>query len=671
MRMNQTATTPTSLQDTLTSRTMANAIRALSMDAVQAANSGHPGMPLGMADVATALWTGPLKYNPDVPHWPDRDRFVLSAGHGSMLLYSVLYLTGYADMTLDEIRRFRQLGSKTCGHPEYKHAEGIETTTGPLGQGFGNAVGMALAEQLLAAQFGKELVDHYTYCVVGDGCLMEGISQESASMAAHLNLHKLIVLFDDNGISIDGPTSLTTSENQAERFRALGWDVAEIDGHDAEAVSAALKAAKTTDRPSFIACKTTIAYGSPNRAGTSASHGAPLGDAEIAATKAQLDWPYGAFEIPDNVLDAWRDAGAAHKQDYDAWQKRFDAADAATKAEFTRVTQGNLPKDWQDVLNTLKRETCESPVKEATRQSSQVVLDRLTPHMPELIGGSADLTGSNNTKAKQFSAIEADKFDARYIYYGIREHAMGAVMNGLSLHGGFIPYAGTFLVFSDYMRTPMRLSALMQQGTIHVHTHDSIGLGEDGPTHQPIEHLASLRAIPNMHVMRPADRIETIECWALAVQYRNTPSVLALSRQGLPQVRLSHENDNLCARGGYILRDAADAQAVIIATGSEVHLAVEAAEKLTQDNIAVKIVSMPCMELFFEQTAQYRAQVLGEGLPRIAIEAGCEQGWHKLIGEHGVFIGMDSFGSSAPAPELYKHFGITTDALIKAVKSVL
>lgn len=665
--MNNIALSPTS-SPSLTIKDMANAIRALSMDAVQQANSGHPGMPMGMADVASVLWTDALKHNPQAPHWPDRDRFVLSAGHGSMLLYSLLYLSGYEDMTLEEIKNFRQLGAKTNGHPEYGMAAGIETTTGPLGQGFGNAVGMALGERLLNARFGDEIVDHHTYAIVGDGCLMEGISQESATFAAHLNLHKLIILFDDNGISIDGPTSITTSEDQAARFRALGWDVAEIDGHDPAQIAQAVAYARTSDKPSFIACKTTIAYGSPNKGGTSASHGAPLGDDEITATKSSLGWAHGAFDIPNDILAAWRDSAALGEEAYQAWQGRFDALDAETKQEFSRLMAGELPDGWQDALETLKKDTIENPVKEATRKSSQVVLDALTPHVPEMIGGSADLTGSNNTKADSFSPVQADNFDGRYIYYGIREHAMGAIMNGLSLHGGAIPYSGTFLVFSDYMRTPMRLSALMKQGTIHVHTHDSIGLGEDGPTHQPVEHLASLRAIPNMHVFRPADRIETLECWALALAHRETPSVLALSRQGLPQLRHDYQAENHCAKGGYVLREHADDQAVIIGTGSETHLAIEAADELAKQGVHVRVVSMPCVELFFVQPESYRSQVLGT-MPRIAIEAGVDQGWHKIIGADGTFIGMDSFGESAPAPELYKHFGVTADALVKAVKT--
>ena len=653
-------------------RTMANAIRALSMDAVQAANSGHPGMPMGMADTATALWTGILKHNPAAPRWPDRDRFVLSAGHGSMLLYSLLYLTGYADCSLEEIKRFRQMGSKACGHPEYGMLEGVETTTGPLGQGIANAVGMALAERMMQARFGDALVDHYTYCIVGDGCLMEGISQEAATFAAHQKLAKLIVLFDDNGISIDGSTKLSTSEDQVSRFKALGWDAVAVDGHDGEAVRKAILQAKTTTTPSFIACKTTIAYGAPTKAGSASSHGSPLGAEEIAGARRTLGWDAKPFEIPTAVLTQWREAGATGADAYHAWQERFDAENEDTQAAFTRAMTGELPEGWVEAIHALKQEYAATPVKEATRQSSAHVLATLIDTIPELIGGSADLTGSNLTKTASLSPIQADHYEGRYIYYGIREHAMGAIMNGLILHGGFIPYGGTFLVFSDYMRTPIRLSALMQLGVVYVMTHDSIGVGEDGPTHQPVEHLASLRAIPDIHIFRPADRIETLECWTLAIANRHTPSVLALTRQAIAQARLTHVHENLCAKGGYVLRSGSeDDRAVIIATGSEVSLAVEAHEQLAREGIQVRVVSLPCMELFFKQPAAYRSEVLGKGLPRIGVEAACSFGWHRIIGEEGVFIGLDRFGESAPAPEIYAHLGITTDAIIKAVRSFL
>ncbi len=652
-------------------RTMANAIRALSMDAVQQAASGHPGMPMGMADAATILWTEHFTHHPHVPNWPNRDRFVLSAGHGSMLLYALLHLTGYEDMTLDEIKHFRQLGSRTCGHPEYGHAAGIDTTTGPLGQGFGNAAGMAMAERLMHTRFGSDLVDHYTYAIVGDGCLMEGISQETASFAAHQKLHKLIVLFDDNGISIDGSTSLSTSEDQVKRFDALGWDVYTVDGHNTDEVAQALRDARQSDMPSFIACKTTIAYGSPNKGGTSASHGAPLGDKEIQATRKALDWPHDAFVIPDDIRQAWKDSTKAGHAAYEQWVEHFNALDDATQTEFTRLMQGDLPAGWQEALDTLKQEYSASMVKEATRKSSANVLQHIAPLIPELIGGSADLTGSNLTKTPDQTPITPPDYGGRYLYYGIREHAMGAMMNGMILHGGVVPYSGTFLVFSDYMRTPIRLSALMKLGVIYVMTHDSIGVGEDGPTHQPVEHLASLRAMPGVYVFRPADRIETIECWALALAFRTAPSVLTLTRQGVPQLRTEYVNENKAARGGYALRSSEVDQAVLVASGSEVSLAMEAADALKAKGITVRVVSIPCMELFFEQSAAYRLDVLGNGLPRIAVEAASSFGWHRIIGDTGRSVCIEEFGTSAPAPEVYRHVGVTCDAIIDAVNASL
>jgi transketolase len=649
---------------------LANAIRALSMDAVQQANSGHPGMPMGMADVATVLWQEFLNHDPDAPAWADRDRFVLSAGHGSMLLYSLLYLSGYEDITIEEIKNFRQLGAKTCGHPEYGIARGIETTTGPLGQGIANAVGMALAERLLAARFGEEIVNHHTYCIVGDGCLMEGISQEAASLAAHLQLSKLIILFDDNGISIDGSTSLSTSEDNVERFRALGFDVHRIDGHDAAAIRAALTAAKASDKPSFIACKTTIAYGAPTKAGTSASHGSPLGADEIAGAKAALGITYPAFDIPQDIVQAWQSSTERGKNTHAAWQQRVASLPSAQQEEFTRIMTGELPEGWMDTLFATKKAWAAEAKSQATRQSSQDVLGILTASIPELIGGSADLTGSNLTKTAATRPISSDDFSGRYIYYGVREHAMGAIMNGLALHGGILPYSGTFLVFSDYMRTAIRLSALMHIGVVYVMTHDSIGVGEDGPTHQPIEHLASLRAMPNVHVMRPCDRIETLECWELAVKNRTTPSLLALTRQALPQLR-SDATENKSALGAYALRESAEDKAVIIATGSEVHLATQAADSLAKEHIAVRVISMPCMELFLQQSEAYQRRLLGEGLPRIAVEAASSFGWHRIVGHDGTCICLDNFGESAPAPALYDHFGITVQAIINTIKEKL
>ena len=555
---------------------LANAIRALSMDAVQQANSGHPGAPMGMADMATVLFTRHLKFDAANPDWADRDRFVLSNGHASMLLYSLLYLAGSPDMTLDEIKNFRQLGSKTPGHPEYGHAAGVETTTGPLGQGIANAVGMALAERMMNARYGDDLVDHHTYVFAGDGCLMEGISHEAISLAGHLKLDRLIVLFDDNDISIDGSTDLSVSDDQLARFKASGWDVARIDGHDPEAIDQAIAAAKATDTPSLIACRTVIGYGAPSKQGTSATHGAPLGDEEIAGTREALNWPHAPFEIPDDILNTWRAAGSRGAADRIAWENRLGAADADQRDAFLTANSGALPAEFKDVVNAHKKKLSEELPKVATRVSSQQALDAIAPVVETMIGGSADLTGSNNTKAACMAPISANDFSGRYIYYGVREHGMAAAMNGMALHGGFIPYSGTFLTFTDYCRPSIRLSALMGIRVIYVMTHDSIGLGEDGPTHQPVEHVASLRAMPNVNVFRPADAVETAECWALALQNEGTPSVLALTRQGLPTVRTEHTDENLSARGGYVLREAdGDRAATILATGSEIELALK------------------------------------------------------------------------------------------------
>jgi transketolase len=650
---------------------MANAIRALAMDAVQKANSGHPGMPMGMADVATVLFTRFLKFDPKRPDWPDRDRFVLSAGHGSMLLYALLHLTGYADMTLEQLRNFRQLGSRTAGHPEYGHAAGIETTTGPLGQGLANAVGMALAERLLNAQFGDAVVDHHSYAIAGDGCLMEGISHEAISLAGHLQLSKLIVLFDDNQISIDGATSLTCGDDQIARFRACGWATRSVDGHDPEAVAAAIAAARSSERPSLIACRTVIGFGAPSKAGTAKTHGAPLGEDEIAGARAQLGWPHPPFEIPGPVRAAWAAAGARGAATAEAWQGRLDALAAETRDEFARRMRGELPAGWREALAAMKRATVEAAPKIATRVSSQRVLDTLAEAIPELVGGSADLTGSNNTRAKSQAVVSASDFSGRYLHYGVREHAMAAAMNGLALHGGVIPYGGTFLVFSDYCRPAIRLAALMRQRVVYVLTHDSIGLGEDGPTHQPVEHLAALRAIPNLLVFRPADTIETAECWELALDSRDAPSVLALSRQGLPSLR-QDPSENLSGLGGYILAPAEnERQVTLIASGSEVALALEAQAQLGAQGIWAAVVSMPCWELFEAQPPHYRDEVLGPGTLRIAIEAGLRQGWDAWLQPDGGFVGMTGFGASAPIQDLYKHFGITAEAVVAAVQARL
>jgi transketolase len=649
---------------------MANAIRALSMDAVEKAKSGHPGMPMGMADVATVLFRDFLRHDPQHPQWPDRDRFILSAGHGSMLQYALLYLSGYADMTIDEIRHFRQWGAKTAGHPEYGHASGIETTTGPLGQGISNAVGFAMAERALNAEFGDVLVNHYTYVIAGDGCLMEGISLEAASLAGHLRLNKLIVLWDDNEISIDGPTSLTVSDDHCARFVAQGWHAERIDGHDEAAIHAAIARAQASDKPSLIACRTVIAKGAPTKAGKNSSHGSPLGAEEIAGARKNLAWDAAPFDVPDDVLHAWRNAARARSADYDAWEKRLQAS--PFKEAFTARVTGDLGEAWTRAVSEKKQALAASQPKEATRVSSQNALECLVPLLPALFGGSADLTGSNNTKTKAMESFSAGNYRGRYVYYGVREHAMAAAMNGIALHGGYIPYAGTFLVFTDYCRPAIRLSALMQQRVIYVMTHDSIGLGEDGPTHQPVEHLAALRAIPNLQVFRPCDATETLECWQLAIGSPHTPSILALTRQALPHLRTSDTAENHCAKGAYILREAqaANPSVVLMATGSEVYLAVEAQAQLEAKGVATRVVSVPCMELFAQQTPAYRKSVLGENVKRVACEAAIEQGWEKLLGENGTFIGMHSFGASAPAEVLYEKFGITAAAIVAAAMKV-
>jgi transketolase len=648
---------------------MANAIRALAMDAVEKAKSGHPGMPMGMADVATVLFTKHLKYDPAAPDWPDRDRFVLSAGHGSMLLYALLYLTGYPDITLDEIKRFRQLGSRTPGHPEYGHAAGIETTTGPLGQGLANAVGMALAERHLAARFGGGLVDHYTYAIAGDGCLMEGISQEAITLAAHYKLAKLIVLFDDNAISIDGPTSLATDEDQAKRFEAAGWHAQRIDGHDPAAIDTAIAAAKASDKPSMIACRTTIAFGAPTKAGTAAAHGSPLGEKEIAGARAALGWPYPPFEIPDEIMAAWRAAGGRGTAVRGDWDRRLASMPAERRTEFERAMAGKLPSGWTPALAELKRSFIADKSKQATRVSSGAVLTVATRAIPELVGGSADLTGSNNTRGKDQPPLTPGDPSGSYIHFGVREHAMGALMNGMALHGGVIPYGGTFLVFADYMRPAIRLAALMGLRVIYVLTHDSIGLGEDGPTHQPVEHLASLRTMPNLLVFRPADAAETAECWQLALDSTRTPSAIALTRQGVPELCETYSDENRCARGAYVVAEAsAPRQATLLATGSEVHLALAARETLEAEGVPTAVVSMPCWELFAIQDAAYQAEVLGPATVRIAVEAASFFGWDRWVGPEGAVVGMTTFGASAPATDLYRHFGITAEAIVKAVK---
>ena len=650
---------------------LANAIRFLAADAVQKANSGHPGMPMGMADVATVLWTRFLKFDPTAPRWPDRDRFVLSAGHGSMLLYGLLYLTGYEDMDIDQLRNFRQLGSRTAGHPEYGHAGGIETTTGPLGQGLANGVGMALAERLRNARFGDAIVDHVTYVIAGDGCLMEGISHEAISLAGHLKLGRLIVLWDDNRISIDGPTDLSVTDDQIGRFQASGWHAQAVDGHDPDAIARAIEAARASDRPSLIACRTTIGYGAPTKAGTAATHGAPLGEAEIAGAREELGWPYPAFQVPTDIQQAWRAAGARGAEDRAAWQGRLDAEPEARRHDFERTEAGDLPRGWKAALDAHIARVAEERPKWATRQASGEALEVLTQAIPEMIGGSADLTGSNNTKVSAAVPVTAGAYGGDYVFYGVREHAMAAAMNGIALHGGLIPFSGTFLVFTDYMRPSLRLAALMGIRAIHVLTHDSIGLGEDGPTHQPVETLAAMRAIPGYWLFRPADAVETAECWALALERRDGPSGMALTRQGVPTLRDARPGDKPCARGAYVLAEGEGGarRVTLLATGSEVSIAVEAREVLQADGIPTAVVSMPCWALFDAQDKVYRDSVLGPGTIRVAVEAAVSMGWDRYIGETGAFVGMTGFGASAPGGALYEHFGITATKVVEAARA--
>ncbi|CAN5362156.1 transketolase [soil metagenome] len=652
---------------------MANAIRALAMDAVEKAKSGHPGLPMGAADVATVLFTQFLKFDASDPAWPDRDRFVLSAGHGSMLLYALLYLTGNASMTIEQIKNFRQLGSLTPGHPENFVTPGIETTTGPLGQGIATAVGMALAERHMAAEFGGDLVDHHTYVLASDGDLMEGISQEAIAFAGHLKLNRLIVLFDDNGISIDGAISLSDSVDQLKRFEAAGWAAERVDGHDQKAIADALTRAQKSDRPSLIACKTTIGFGAPNKAGSEKSHGSPLGADEIAGARKNLKWDSPPFEIPQDILDAWRAAGSRGKAAREVWTKTIGAKDSGLRTEFERRTKGDLPaKALAEAVAKMKASLAAAPKDIATRTASEHALEVLTAAVPEMIGGSADLTGSNNTRVKGMVAISANNYGGRYVNYGIREHGMAAAMNGMALHGGLIPYSGTFLVFADYLRPALRLSALMGERVIHVLTHDSIGLGEDGPTHQPVEHLAALRAIPNLNVFRPCDTVETLECWQLALEARDRPSVLALTRQNLPQLRLANDADNKCAAGAYEISKAeGEAKVSIFASGSEVSLAVDAQKLLAARGIPTRVVSVPCMDLLLELPAAQKAAVIGKAPVKIGVEAAIRQGWDAIIGSDGIFVGMDGFGASAPYKELYRHFGISTEAVAEAAQGRL
>lgn len=648
---------------------MSNAVRALSMDAVQKANSGHPGMPMGMADVATILFAKYLKFSPKNPTWADRDRFILSAGHGSMLLYSLLYLTGYEKVTLEEIKNFRQLGALTAGHPEAEAEAGIELTTGPLGQGISSAVGFALGEAIMNARFSDDLVDHYTYVIASDGDLMEGISHEACSLAGHLGLGKLIVLYDDNGITIDGPTSLSYTDDNVARFESYGWDVQTINGHDYAEIDQAIIKAQKTDTPSLICCKTVIGFGSPEKQGKSSSHGAPLGEAEIQATKENLGWAYEAFEIPEDILDLWRTAGERSQVEFSRWSDRLN--DNRYKDEFIKVLSGDVTEQIEAPIQQTKQFFATEKPDIATRKTSGKTLEGLVKALPFMIGGSADLTGSVNTKVDGPLTITKEDYSGQYINYGVREHGMAAIKNGLALHGGFIPYSGTFLTFSDYCRPSMRLSALMKQRVIYVMTHDSIGLGEDGPTHQAVEHVSALRAIPNMYVYRPCDGVETAECWQAALNKQDAPATVVLTRQDLQTCRTEHVEENLSAKGAYILREAsAEPKAVLMASGSEVEIIVQAAEELESAGIPTRVVSVPCMDLFVDQDDAYQQSVLGSNdTPRVAVEAGIQQSWDRWIGLNGTFIGMSTFGESAPYKELYEHFGITKEAVVKAVKS--
>lgn len=654
------------------SNQMANAIRFLSADAVEKANSGHPGLPMGAADIATVLYTKFLKYDPKAPHWPDRDRFVLSAGHGSMLLYSLLYLTGYEDVDIDQIKNFRQLGSRTAGHPEYGHAAGIETTTGPLGQGLANSVGMALSERIMNAHFGDDLVNHHTYVIVGDGCLMEGISQEAIALAGHLKLNKLIVFWDHNNISIDGPVTLADNTDQCARVEASGWNSISVDGHDQDAIAAAIERAQKSDKPTLIACKTTIGFGAPTKAGTNKVHGSPLGAEELAGARKALGWTSEPFVVPTEILDEWRLAGLRSAKEHTAWEERLKTVDTEIRSEFERRIRGDLPGNFEAAITAYKKKLSEDKPKVATRKASEMALEVINGVLVETIGGSADLTGSNNTKTSQTKGISAEDYGQRYVHYGIREHGMAAAMNGMALHGGLIPYSGTFLTFSDYARGAMRLSSLMGIRVIYVMTHDSIGLGEDGPTHQPVEHLAALRAIPNNYVFRPADVVETAECWELALKSRTTPSTIALTRQNLPTVRTDHVDENKCAYGAYELATASGkAEVTIFATGSEVEIALNARTQLEKDGHPTRVISVPCFELFEAQSDDYKRTLIGDAPVKVAVEAAIRMGWDRFIGTDGIFVGMNGFGASGPIEELYEHFGITAAHIVTAAEAKL
>ncbi len=658
------ATTP------LTHADLANAVRALAIDSVERANSGHPGLPLGAADMATVLFTKFLKYDAADPKWFDRDRFILSAGHGSMLLYALLHLTGNKSVTVDELKRFRQLHSVTPGHPENFETPGVEMTTGPLGQGIATSVGFALAERVLNAEYGDDLIDHHTYVLASDGDLMEGLSQEAIALAGHLKLNRLIVLFDDNGISIDGPLSIADSVDQVKRFEACGWRAVRIDGHDPKAIARAISRAKKSDRPTLIACKTVIGFGSPNRAGTSKAHGEPLGAEEVSATKKALGWNHPAFVVPEDIRNAWLKAGKRGRRLRRAWARHVKAMPVNARTEFERRINGVRPASLKSAIETLKKQLVSAPQNVATRKASEIALEAIKAVMPELIVGSADLTPSNNTRTKGVVDIAPGSYNGRYIHYGIREHGMAAAMNGIALHGGLVPAGATFMVFTDYARPAMRMAALSKVPAIYVMTHDSIGLGEDGPTHQPVEHLAALRAMPNMRVFRPADVVETAECWQLAVERDDGPTMLALTRQGLPQVRLTGSDDNLCAAGAYELSPASSgkAQVSLFASGSEVEIALAAQKLLAAKGIDTRVVSVPSLELFLQQPERVRQRILGTAPVKVAIEAAVRFGWDAVIGADGLFVGMAGFGASGPYKDLYKHFGITAEAVVTEVE---
>jgi transketolase len=660
---------PQAVADRVSHSDLANAVRALAMDAVEQAKSGHPGLPMGAADVATVLFTKFLKYDAADPRWPDRDRFVLSAGHGSMLLYALLHLTGVEGVTIEELRRFRQLESKTPGHPENFMTPGVETTTGPLGQGLAASVGFALAERMLAAEFGREAVDHYTYVLVSDGDLMEGVSQEAIALAGHLRLNKLIVLFDDNGISIDGPLSLSDSTDQRKRVEASGWRAIRVDGHDPPAVARAIRRAQRSDRPTLIACKTTIGYGAPKKAGTSKAHGEPLGAEELSGAKAALGWNGAAFDVPEPIRKAWARAGKRGRRERGAWLERLNALPAERRAEFERRIKGEVPPRLAEAITQLKQRLVAEAQAVATRKASEIALEVVTEAVPELVLGSADLTPSNNTKTKNLTVVSPGCYGGRYIHYGIREHGMAAAMNGLALHGGFRPAGATFLVFTDYARPAMRIAALSGIPAIYVMTHDSIGLGEDGPTHQPVEHLAALRAMPNMRVFRPADAVETAECWQLALERREGPTVLALTRQALPQLRKEAGAGNRCARGGYELSPAPEgkAKATLFASGSEVEIALSAQKVLSERGMTARVVSVPSLDLLLAQPEPIRREIVGDAPVKVAVEAAVRFGWDALIGSEGLFVGMKGFGASAPYKDLYRHFGITAETVADQV----